>query len=73
MGGALEELTNHGINVEAQHRFVARSGFWKLAVDGERARFLGEPDISKRTRIDHTCLGNSGRFWPTISPLFQGR
>lgn len=39
----------------------------------KRARSRGEPDISRRTRIDHTCLGNSGRFWPTISPLFQGR
>ena len=36
------------------------------------ARSWGEPDISRRTLIDQTCLGNNGRFWPTTSPLFQG-
>jgi len=29
--------------------------------------------ISRRTRIDHTCLGSRGFFWPTSNPLFQGR
>src|SRR4029078_7334622 len=28
--------------------------------------------ISRRTRIDHTCLGSRGFFWPTSNPLFQG-
>src|SRR5580704_14217867 len=27
--------------------------------------------ISRRTRIDHTCLGSRGFFWPTSNPLFQ--
>jgi hypothetical protein len=29
--------------------------------------------ISKRTRMDHTCLGSRGLFWPMSSPLFHGR
>jgi hypothetical protein len=28
--------------------------------------------ISRRTRIDQTCFGSSGFFWPTSNPLFQG-
>jgi hypothetical protein len=27
--------------------------------------------ISRRTRIAQTCFGSSGRFWPTMRPLFQ--
>ena len=29
--------------------------------------------ISSRTRMDQTCFGWSGFFWPTSNPLFQGR
>jgi hypothetical protein len=29
--------------------------------------------ISRRTRMDQTCLGSRGFFWPTSNPLFQGR
>ena len=29
--------------------------------------------ISRRTRMDQTCFGWSGFFWPTSNPLFQGR
>ena len=37
------------------------------------ARSRIDSAISRRTRIDHTCLGSRGFFWPTSSPLFQGR
>ena len=29
--------------------------------------------ISRRTRIDQTCFGSRGFFWPISNPLFQGR
>ena len=29
--------------------------------------------ISKRTRMDQTCFGSRGFFWPISNPLFQGR
>ena len=29
--------------------------------------------ISRRTRMDQTCFGSRGFFWPISSPLFQGR
>jgi hypothetical protein len=29
--------------------------------------------ISRRTRMDQTCLGSRGFFWPISNPLFQGR
>jgi hypothetical protein len=29
--------------------------------------------ISKRTRMDQTCFGSRGLFWPMSNPLFQGR
>ena len=35
------------------------------------ARSRGLSAISSRTRIDQTCFGCSGRFWPTMRPLFQ--
>ena len=37
------------------------------------ARSRGAAAISRRTRIDQTCFGWSGRFWPTTRPLFQAR
>jgi hypothetical protein len=37
------------------------------------ARSRTDRAISRRTRIDHTCLGSRGFFWPTSNPLFQGR
>ena len=37
------------------------------------ARSRIDSAISRRTRIDHTCLGSRGFFWPTSNPLFQGR
>lgn len=33
----------------------------------------GDVTVSSRTRIAQTCLGRSGRFWPTNLPLFQAR
>lgn len=39
-------------------------------LNSARSRKL--PAISRRTRMDQTCRGRSGRFWPTIRPLFQG-
>src|ERR1700692_2639347 len=29
--------------------------------------------ISRRTRMDQTCFGSRGFFWPMSNPLFQGR
>jgi hypothetical protein len=29
--------------------------------------------ISSRTRMDQTCFGSRGFFWPMSNPLFQGR
>jgi len=29
--------------------------------------------ISKRTRMDQTCFGSRGFFWPMSKPLFHGR
>ena len=29
--------------------------------------------ISRRTRMDQTCFGSRGLFWPMSNPLFQGR
>jgi hypothetical protein len=37
------------------------------------AKSRAESDISSRTLIDQTCLGSSGRFCPTMRPLFQAR
>lgn len=36
------------------------------------ARSRALPAISRRTRMDQTCRGSSGRFWPMMRPLFQG-
>jgi len=36
------------------------------------ARSRALPAISRRTRMDQTCPGSSGRFWPMMRPLFQG-
>lgn len=36
------------------------------------ARLRFDHAISNRTRIDHTCFGSRGFFWPTSNPLFQG-
>ena len=36
-----------------------------------RARPRRFSAISRRTRIAQTCFGRSGRFWPTMRPLFQ--
>jgi hypothetical protein len=36
-----------------------------------RSRF--DRAISKRTRMDQTCFGPRGFFWPMSNPLFQGR
>jgi cation diffusion facilitator CzcD-associated flavoprotein CzcO len=30
------------------------------------------PSICNRVRIDHTCFGRNGGFWPMSLPLFQG-
>jgi hypothetical protein len=30
------------------------------------------PCICNRVRIDQTCFGRNGGFWPMILPLFQG-
>jgi hypothetical protein len=30
------------------------------------------PSICNRVRIDQTCFGRSGGFWPMSLPLFQG-
>src|SRR5262249_41020126 len=30
------------------------------------------PSICNRVRIDHTCFGRNGGFWPISLPLFQG-
>ncbi len=39
-------------------------------LNSARSRLLSA--ISSRTRIDQTCLGSRGRFWPIMRPLFQG-
>jgi hypothetical protein len=39
----------------------------------KRARSRHVRAISKRTRMDRTCLGWKGFFWPTSNPLSQGR
>ena len=36
------------------------------------ARSRAQPAISRRTRIDQTCLGRSGRFRQMTRPLLQG-
>ena len=36
------------------------------------ARSRLDSAISSRTRIDQTCFGSRGFFWPTSNPLFQG-
>ena len=37
------------------------------------ARSRLDPAISRRTRMDQTCFGSRGFFWPMSNPLFQGR
>jgi hypothetical protein len=36
------------------------------------ARSRLDPAISSLTRMDQTCFGSSGFFWPISNPLFQG-
>jgi hypothetical protein len=37
----------------------------------ESAGLRASRAIQGRTRMDQTCRGNSGRFWPMMRPLFQ--
>jgi hypothetical protein len=37
------------------------------------ARSRLDPESSSLTRMDQTCFGSSGFFWPISNPLFQGR
>ena len=50
--------------------FLPRSLLSTAMLNNARSRAL--PAISRRTRMDQTCLGMSGRFWPMMRPLFQG-
>ena len=42
-----------------------------LAIDCQRSRL--DQAISRRTRMDQTCFGSRGFFWPMSNPLFQDR
>ena len=46
----------------------------QLAVDCQIdiAKSRVRPSICNRVRIDQTCFGRNGGFWPLILPLFQG-
>jgi hypothetical protein len=47
----------------------------QLAVDLARvniAKSRVRPSVCNRVRIDQTCFGRSGGFWPMSFPLFQG-
>jgi hypothetical protein len=52
-------------------RSQARSLLSMARLKIARSRF--DRAISKRTRMDQTCFGSRGFFWPMSNPLFQGR
>ena len=44
-----------------------------LSIGLKIARSRLDRAISRRTRMDQTCFGSRGFFWPMSNPLFQGR
>ena len=64
---APEQMSSNRSLTRSQARSLLSIAKLKIA----RSRFACES--SKRTRMDQTCFGSRGFFWPISNPLFQGR
>ncbi len=62
-----EHMSSNRSLTKSQARSLLSIARWKIA----RSRL--DPAISSRTRMDQTCFGLRGFFWPISNPLFQGR
>jgi hypothetical protein len=64
---APEQMSSNRSLTKSQARSLPSIARLKIA----RSRL--DRAISNRTRMDQTCFGSGGFFWPISNPLFQGR